>query len=234
MKTSDGLLVAVRQVELPTAVTEGETAADEEARGRRRILLRILLRTCERDVAMLKSLEHEHILKDLGSSRNAKHANFFFEYEIWSFDAPLAKSFVRQILHGLSYLHDRGIVHGGFQCAHIFVNNVGGIKLCEPHEPEAIDPTNPSNFIFWTAPEIIRGTQEWTTKADSWSLGCTVVEMLSADHSYPQLTAAQLVSEIGTVRPTIPSDLPSDVEDFLRQTFEVDSVGPSVDSQGVV
>ncbi|KAJ7489129.1 kinase-like domain-containing protein [Mycena latifolia] len=228
MDGGNGLLMAVRQVELPI------TAADDEQRNRRQMLLQ----ACEREVALLKTLEHEHIVQYLYSSQDAQHANFFFEYipggaansllgRYGAFEEHLAKNFGRQILHGLVYLHDRGIVHGGLRCAHILVDNRGTVKLCALREPEAVDLTNPIESIFWTAPEVIQGAQQWTIKSDIWSLGCTLVEMLSAGSPYPQLTPLQFVSEIETARPSIPADLSSYAEEFLRQTFKLYSERPS-------
>jgi mitogen-activated protein kinase kinase kinase len=47
-----------------------------------------------------------------------------------AFEEPLAKNFVRQILAGLNYLHERDIIHCDINGAHILVDNKGGIKIC--------------------------------------------------------------------------------------------------------
>lgn len=41
------------------------------------------------------------------------------------------RNFVRQILQGLSYLHEREIIHRDIKGANILVDNKGGIKISD-------------------------------------------------------------------------------------------------------
>ena len=40
--------------------------------------------------------------------------------------------------------------------------------------------------VFWMAPEVVKQTS-YTRKADIWSLGCLVVEMISGTHPWANL-----------------------------------------------
>ena len=91
------------------------------------------------------------------------------------------------------------------------------------------------------APEVVKQTA-YTSKADIWSLGCLVVEMLTGVHPWANLTQMQAIfrvcslslllapqahtrppSQIGSsATPTIPDDISNDAEDFLDQTFLID------------
>ena len=72
------------------------------------------------------------------------------------------------------------------------------------------------------APEVVKQTGH-THKADIWSVGCLVVEMLTGEHPWAKLTQMQAIFKIGSsATPTIPSDITPDAQDFLRQTFKVD------------
>lgn len=48
-----------------------------------------------------------------------------------AFEEPLVKNFVRQILQGLNYLHERDIIHRDIKGANILVDNKGGIKISD-------------------------------------------------------------------------------------------------------
>lgn len=92
------------------------------------------------------------------------------------------------------------------------------------------------------APEVVKQTA-YTSKADIWSLGCLVVEMLTGAHPWANLTQMQAIfrvssldplgapssltsrthSQIGqSACPTIPDDISAEADDFLEQTFLID------------
>lgn len=48
-----------------------------------------------------------------------------------AFEEPLVKNFVRQILNGLAYLHEKDIIHRDIKGANILVDNKGGIKISD-------------------------------------------------------------------------------------------------------
>ena len=71
------------------------------------------------------------------------------------------------------------------------------------------------------APEVVKQVAH-TRKADIWSVGCLVVEMLTGNHPYPTLNQMQAIFKIGTsAKPAIPPDISPEAEDFLQKTFEV-------------
>jgi mitogen-activated protein kinase kinase kinase len=231
MDASSGLLMAVKQVRLPTG-----SAPNQERK-------KSMLSALEREIELLKNLQHENIVQYLYSSIDEEYLNIFLEYvpggsvtallrNYGAFEEPLVKNFVRQILQGLNYLHERDIVHRDIKGANILVDNKCGVKISDFGISKKVDDTlltgnrinRPSlqGSVFWMAPEVVKQTGH-TRKADIWSVGCLVVEMFTGEHPWAQLTQMQAIFKIGSSAiPTIPSDISAEAQDFLRKTFEID------------
>lgn len=142
MDAREGLLMAVKQVELPG----GNTRNEERKRS--------MVDALEREIELLKDLQHENIVQYLGelgsiclfltkdSSADGNFLNIFLEYvpggsvaallnNYGAFEEALVRNFTRQILMGLNYLHEREIIHRDIKGANILVDNKGGIKISD-------------------------------------------------------------------------------------------------------
>jgi mitogen-activated protein kinase kinase kinase len=54
------------------------------------------------------------------------------------------------------------------------------------------------------APEVVKQTS-YTSKADIWSVGCLVVEMLTGTHPWAELTQMQAIYRVRGIPPSIAS-----------------------------
>lgn len=168
-----------------------------------------------------------------------------------AFGEALIRTFVRQILQGLAYLHENDIIHRDIKGGNILVDNRGVIKISDfgiskKVEESLLAPSQsrlhrPSlqGSVFWMAPEVVKQTSH-TAKADIWSLGCLIVEMFTGNHPWMELTQMQAIfkvccddwyssltnvaAQIGSAkdaRPAIPSDFSADGQAFLDLTFKM-------------
>lgn len=96
-----------------------------------------------------------------------------------------------QILLGLQYLHDQGVIHRDIKGANILTTKDGKVKLADfgvststlaGADKEAQVVGTP----YWMAPEIIQLSGA-TPASDIWSLGCTVIELLEGKPPYHKL-----------------------------------------------
>jgi mitogen-activated protein kinase kinase kinase len=98
---------------------------------------------------------------NLDSSLEDDFLNIFLEYvpggsvtallrHFGAFEEVLVKSFVRQILEGLNYLHERDIIHRDIKGANILVDNKGGVKISDFGISKKVEDSTRSLLTAWT------------------------------------------------------------------------------------
>lgn len=240
MNAKTGMLMAVKQVELPPS--------DDECTRRWRMMVDSL----ESEIELLKSIHHPNIVQYLDSHSDGKFLNIFLEYvpggsvvsllrNYGAFEEPLVQNFVRQILLGLQFLHAGDILHRDIKGANILVDNKGGVKISDfgiskKVESGLLGPKSGKlpglqGSVFWMAPEVVKQCM-YTEKGDIWSLGCCVVEMFSGVHPWPRLDQMQALFQIGQNKaPPLPDDISPLATDFLSCAFQLDhTVRPSAEA----
>ncbi|XP_050898386.1 mitogen-activated protein kinase kinase kinase NPK1 [Lathyrus oleraceus] len=139
------------------------------------------------------------------------------------------RTYTKQLLEGLEYLHNNRIIHRDIKGANILVDNKGCIKLADfgaSRKVVELATINGAKSIkgtpHWMSPEVILQTG-YTTSADIWSVACTVIEMATGkppwSQQYPQ--GVSTLFYIGTTRshPPIPEHLSAEAKDFLLKCF---------------
>lgn len=235
-----GELMALKQVEMPSS---NNTAVDAKKNN--------MVEALKREIDLLRELKHANIVQYLGSNSDDTHLNIFLEYvaggsvatmlvNYGSLPEPLISNFVRQILHGLAYLHSKDIIHRDIKGANILVDNHGSVKISDFGISKRVESTLRTSVVhpkgragqrvslqgsvFWMAPEVVKQTA-YTRKADIWSLGCLIVEMMTGSHPHPNCTQLQAIFKIGgsgEARPDIPATASKEVRIFLERTFEIE------------
>ncbi|GAQ84321.1 MEKK and related serine/threonine protein kinases [Klebsormidium nitens] len=102
------------------------------------------------------------------------------------FDEWRVRVYTCQLLQGLEYLHDCNIIHGDIRCGNIIMDGDGVIKLAGFGALKAF--RNDTGILpswrvrelegRWPAPDVSGGAKDGR-KADIWSVGCTVIQMLT-------------------------------------------------------
>ncbi|KAJ3370397.1 ATP binding [Allomyces arbusculus] len=245
LNANTGGLMAVKQVELPS------DGAGSEAQERKIMMVQAL----DHEISFLKDLHHKHIVQYLGSTVDDKYFNIFLEYipggsiyanlQTWgAFPEPMIKSYLRQTLLGLAYLHERGILHRDIKAANLLVDNHGIVKISDFGISKRIEreevpaaaiaqgtasagPTASMGLslqgsVYWMAPEVVKH-MKYTTKSDIWAVGCLVVEMFTATHPWAGAAQVEAIYKIAhNNRPEIPDNASEDAKDLLRKTFALD------------
>ena len=142
------------------------------------------------------------------------------------FDEQVVADFIRQVVFGLRYLHHQGVVHRDIKGANILVTKESNVKLADfgvaSTKPADSGPIDVAGSPYWMAPEIISLTGS-STASDIWSVGCTVIELLTGFppyHEFSDVTA--LFRIVSDECPPLPRNLSTECEHFLRKCFDKD------------
>ena len=94
-------------------------------------------------------------------------------------DAHL-KSFCRQMLSGLAYLHHKGVIHRDIKGSNILINSRGELKLADfglarvYQKRRKNDYTNRVITQWYRPPELLLGATVYGPEVDMWSAGFVV------------------------------------------------------------
>ncbi|GJD11167.1 MAP3K epsilon protein kinase 1 [Galdieria sulphuraria] len=194
------------------------------------------------EIKLLRNLQHRNIVEYIGfhEEKEDDKVNIIMEYveggslaktvnKFSSFPEPLVAFYVEQILEGLVYLHEQGVVHRDIKGANLLSTKEGLIKLADFGVAARLDEISSKNSPvevvgtpYWMAPEIIE-LSGCSTASDIWSVGCTVVELLTGSPPYSEYTAmSALFHIVSDAHPPLPSTVSSELEDFLLRCFNKD------------
>ena len=191
----------------------------------------------EGEINLLKNLDHLNIVKYIECIRTKTHINLVLEYvENGSLHQMVKQSgkmgehlvfiFVKQILEGLAYLHNQGIIHRDIKGANLLLTKNGVVKLAD-FGYSILNDKNKVNSIVGTAcfmaPEVIEQKGNISPKCDIWSLGSTIVQLLTTRPPYYEFEPMAAMFRIVTDDcPPLPTGISDHLKNFLLKCFTKD------------
>ncbi|XP_053327125.1 mitogen-activated protein kinase kinase kinase 2 [Spea bombifrons] len=195
----------------------------------------------ECEIQLLKNLLHERIVQYYGCLRDTqeKTLSIFMEYmpggsikdQLKAYGAlteNVTRKYTRQILEGVHYLHSNMIVHRDIKGANILRDSSGNVKLGDFGASKRLQTIclsgtgmkSVTGTPYWMSPEVISG-EGYGRKADIWSVGCTVVEMLTEKPPWAEFEAMAAIFKIATqqTNPQLPPHVSEHSRDFLKRIF---------------
>ncbi|KAG8995688.1 hypothetical protein FRB94_008863 [Tulasnella sp. JGI-2019a] len=189
------------------------------------------------EIDLLKNLNHANIVKYKGYVKTRDNLYIILEYcengslnnickRFGKFPENLVGVYISQVLEGLVYLHDQGVIHRDIKGANILTNKDGTVKLADfgvaATPTGGITDATVVGSPYWMAPEVIEQTGA-TTASDIWSVGCVVIELLEGKPPYHFLQPMPALFRIVQDDcPPIPEGASPVVKDFLYHCFQKD------------
>lgn len=153
------------------------------------------------EVVMADSLENifvvmeyvEHELKDL------------MDHTKYTFSTSEIKSLMKQLLQAIEYLHNHNIMHRDLKTSNLLYSNKGLLKVCDfglarkflgskrSYTPVVVT-------LWYRAPEVLLGCDQYTPAIDMWSVGCIFAELVLKE---PLLKAQSEIEQIDVIFRTL-------------------------------
>ncbi|XP_059144345.1 uncharacterized protein LOC131931533 isoform X2 [Physella acuta] len=186
----------------------------------------------QKEASILIRLKHERIVQFHGFQKTENELLLFLEFvkmgslssfisKRGSLDETLTRHFTIQILEGVEYLHHKNILHRDIKGNNILMHDDWNIKITDFGLSEIVDENgikSDSGTIRYMAPELIYTAGKilkYTSRADIWSVGCTVVEMLTGKPPNNSLLDVQIAFRIKNRDPLL-IQLPASASDLLK------------------
>ena len=152
--------------------------------------------TALREITILRELNHPNIVRLLDVVLNNSKLYLLFEFiecdlrkflinlKEKSLDENLIKNFLYKILDAVAYCHSKKIIHRDLKPQNILTAKNGEIvKVADFGLARAFSiPIRPYTkevlTLWYRAPELLLGINEYSTPVDIWSIGCIFAELI--------------------------------------------------------
>lgn len=157
--------------------------------------------TAIREISLLKELDHPNVVRLLDVVHSNNKLFLVFEYLLQDLKkymddsqqllpVSLVKSYLHQLLKGISYCHAHRILHRDLKPQNLLIDAKGYIKLADFGLARGFampvrQYTHEVITLWYRAPEILLGCRFYSTAVDVWSLGCIFVEMTTKRPLFP-------------------------------------------------
>ncbi|KAH9470133.1 hypothetical protein Pst134EA_007399 [Puccinia striiformis f. sp. tritici] len=188
------------------------------------------------EIDLLKNLDHPNIVQYRGFVKTSDYLYIILEYcengslhtickKFGKFPESLVAVYICQVLEGLLYLHEQGVIHRDIKGSNILATKEGGVKLADFGVATRTGGLSDNAVVgspYWMAPEVVDQSGA-TTASDIWSVGCVVIELLEGKPPYYFLDPMPALFRIvNDDCPPLPESASPIARDFLLQCFQKD------------
>ncbi|XP_043546219.1 cyclin-dependent kinase 14 isoform X1 [Chiloscyllium punctatum] len=163
--------------------------------------------TAIREASLLKGLKHTNIVLLHDIIHTKETLTLVFEYVHTDLCQYMdkhpggllpdnVKLFLFQLLRGLSYIHQRYILHRDLKPQNLLISDNGELKLADfgLARAKSVPSHTYSNEVvtlWYRPPDVLLGSTEYSTCLDMWGVGCIFVEMIQGVAAFPGMKDVQ-------------------------------------------
>ncbi|GLT35014.1 hypothetical protein SLA2020_094990 [Shorea laevis] len=195
-------------------------------------------REFNQEVDILRKIQHNNIVKFIGACTKPSNLCIVTEFmaggsmydllhkQKCGLELPFLLGVAIHVSNGMSYLHQKNIIHRDLKAANLLLDEKGVVKVADFGVARVQTQgvmTAETGTYRWMAPEVIEH-RPYDHKADVFSFGILLWELLTGKLPYENLTPLQ--AAIGVVqkelRPVIPSDTHPKLVELLERCWQRD------------
>ncbi|KXN89008.1 Ribosomal protein S6 kinase alpha-5 [Leucoagaricus sp. SymC.cos] len=144
---------------------------------------------------------------------------------------------ISDVVHGLHYLHELGIVHGDLKGQNVLISDEGHCLITDFGASHITTATAASGSLSATtlrfsAPEMILGNKKPSKEFDIWSVGCLFYEVLSRKAPYHEYKSeVQIMAALSRKEPPTRPGTTDDMEEKDDWDDDFDQDWDTIDDQ---
>uniref|UniRef100_A0A669DGW2 Si:dkey-16p21.7 n=1 Tax=Oreochromis niloticus TaxID=8128 RepID=A0A669DGW2_ORENI len=197
-----------------------------------------VLMKVEREIAILKLIEHPHVLKLHDVYENNKYLYLVLEHvsggELFDYlvkkgrlTPKEARKFFRQIISALDFCHSHSICHRDLKPENLLLDEKNNIRIADfgmasLQVGDSLLETS-CGSPHYACPEVIRGEKYDGRRADVWSCGVILFALLVGALPFDHDNLRQLLEKVKSGVFHMPHFIPPDCQALLKGMIEVNS-----------
>lgn len=195
-----------------------------------------VLMKVEREIAIMKLIDHPHVLGLSDVYENKKYLYLVLEHvsggELFDYlvkkgrlTPKEARRFFRQIISALDFCHSHSICHRDLKPENLLLDEKNNIKVADfgmaSLQPQGSMLETSCGSPHYACPEVIRGEKYDGRRADVWSCGVILYALLVGALPFDDDNLRQLLEKVKRGVFHIPHFVPPDCQSLLRGMIEV-------------
>ncbi|XP_019128824.1 serine/threonine-protein kinase BRSK2 isoform X3 [Larimichthys crocea] len=197
-----------------------------------------VLMKVEREIAILKLIEHPHVLKLHDVYENNKYLYLVLEHvsggELFDYlvkkgrlTPKEARKFFRQIISALDFCHSHSICHRDLKPENLLLDEKNNIRIADfgmasLQVGDSLLETS-CGSPHYACPEVIRGEKYDGRRADVWSCGVILFALLVGALPFDHDNLRQLLEKVKSGVFHMPHFIPPDCQALLKGMIEVNA-----------